>query len=636
MRVEQWFNAFVLSLIAAVALSTNSIASAQSPQPVLQRGYDAGVTGANLTETTLKTSNVYGNSFGALFTLPVDDVIYAQPLYVPGVVIPDQGTHNVLYVATMSDSVYAFDADVGGLALWKVNLASLVDATPVNIANFVFDGNKNIIGHLGVLSTPVIDLANNILYVIACTLESGSLAYRLHALDIRDGSEPYGPGVLISASYGGLSFNARYQIQRSSLTLAGSQVIFGFSALGLESAGDYSGWVMAYDKLQQSGAFATSTTSDQGAGVWMSGRPAAVDSSGYIYVFTGNGYACCGYNGVTDFSETALKLDPSNGLSLVDWFTPSIWHAMDEYDTDFSASGPLLVPGTSPPLIAGGAKTGMFYLLNTTNLGKYNSTDKAVQEWQLSAKDIRAGAVYWQRSAADGGPLLFNWSLGDTLNAYSFTGSGFDTTPVSSGSRTTIFPGGTLTLSANGGLSDSGVIWATIARSGDAENNPPAPGELLAYNAAKLSDVLWTSQQDATDDGLGEYAKFAPPTVANGRVYAASWSKQVVVYGLKLALSPISIAFGSQVINTASAPSQVTVSNLGKTAVSLSGITITGGHASYFLETSTCDSSIAEDSSCVISIVFEPTSTGSFGATLKVNLTGGASQIVALTAKGVK
>lgn len=634
-RVEPRFG-LVFLLLVAVTLSTTPVASAQSPQPVLQRGYDAGVTGANLTETTLKTSNVYGNSFGALFTLPVDDVIFAQPLYVPGVVIPDRGTHNVLYVATMSDSVYAFDADVGGLALWKVDLASLVDATPVNIANFVFDGNKNIVGHLGILSTPVIDLANNILYVVACTLENGSLTYRLHALDIKDGSEPYGPGVVISASYGGQSFDARYQIQRSSLTLADNQVIFGFSALELESSGDYSGWVMAYAKLQQSGAFATSTTSDQGAGVWMSGRPAAVDSSGYIYVFTGNGYGCCGYNGVTDFSETALKLDPSNSLSVVDWFTPSVWHTMDDKDADLSASGPFLVPGSSPPLIAGGAKTGMFYVLNTTDLGKYNSTDQVVQEWQLSAQDIRGGPVYWQRSAANGGPLLFNWSIGDTLNAYSFNGSKFDTAPVSSSSRTTIFPGGTLTLSANGGQPDSGIIWATIARGGDAENNPPVPGELLAYNAANLAEGLWTSQQDAADDSLGQYAKFVPATVANGRVYAASWSNQVVVYGLKLALSPKSIAFGSQLINTASAPSQVTLSNLGKNAVSLTGITISGGHASYFPQTNNCGSSVAEGSSCVISVVFEPTSTGSFGATLKVDLTGGASQIVTLTAKGVK
>src|ERR1700732_3205715 len=202
----------------ALALSFGSAA-----QPVLQRGYDAGVSGANLAETTLNTSNVSPNTFGLVFKLPLDDSVFAQPLYVPNVALPQQGIHNVLYVATMSDTLYAFDADAGGAPLWSVNFATLVDAMPVPIARFVFSGNKSIVGNLGILSTPVIDPSTGIMYLVACTLENSTLAYRLHAVDITTGDEPYGPGVLISGSYGGSTFHARHPPQPGTLVLSGKQ-----------------------------------------------------------------------------------------------------------------------------------------------------------------------------------------------------------------------------------------------------------------------------------------------------------------------------------------------------------------------------------------------------------------------------
>jgi hypothetical protein len=285
-----------------------------------------------------------------VFTLPVDDKIYAQPLYVPQVAIPGQGTHNVVYVATMSDTLYAFDADVGGAPLWSVNFAKSVGALPVPVVDFTFAGNTNITGNLGILSTPVNDPSTNIMYLVACTLEGNTMVYRLHAVDIASGAEPY-TNVVISGSYGGVTFNAPHQTQRTSLTLSGNQVVFGFAAIEAEhdDLGGYSGWVMAYNKqtLAQSGVFATVTTGTQGGGVWQSGRPPAVDSAGFVYVFTGNGYTN-GYNGTNDFSESALKLDPADGLALVDWFTPKNWSSMDAADNDLSSSGPMLIPGTSP------------------------------------------------------------------------------------------------------------------------------------------------------------------------------------------------------------------------------------------------------------------------------------------------
>ena len=299
--------------------------SAHAQSPVLQRGYDAGVSGATLSETTLIASKVVPGTFGLVFKLPVDDNIMAQPLYVPNVVI-NQAAHNVLYVATMNDTLYAFDADVGGAPLWTRNLATAVGATPVPIAQFAYSGNKNIIGNLGILSTPVIDLSTNTLYAVACTLESNTLVYRLHAVDITS-------GVLRSrlrrGDLGHLQhddFDARNAWQRLSLVLAGNNIVFGFGALELESTANlYSGWVMAYDKrtLGQTGIFATVTSGNGGAGVWQSGRPPVVDSSGYVYVITGNGYNGTGYDGVHNFSESILKLDPANGLALKDWFTPA-------------------------------------------------------------------------------------------------------------------------------------------------------------------------------------------------------------------------------------------------------------------------------------------------------------------------
>ena len=552
-------NCLVAGALAVLAVAFGP--SAHALQPVLQRGYDANVSGANLAEVTLNTSNVAVSTFGLVFKLPVDDNIFAQPLYVPNVAISGQGTHNVVYVATMSDSLYAFDADTGA-KLWSDNFASSVGATPVAYAKFAFAGNRNVVGNLGILSTPVIDPSTNILYLVACTLESGTMVYRLHAVDITSGDELIvAGGTVISGSYSGVAFDAPHQTQRVSLVLSGNYVVFGFGALEEEASNPgYSGWVMAYNKmtLAQSGIFSpiTTGTGTLGGGVWQSGRPPVVDSSGYVYVFVGNGYSPgTGYgdsnspwNGVSNFNESALKLNPASGLSLVDWFTPSNWSAMDEEDLDFTSSGPMLIPGTS--LIAGGGKTGVLYVLNTANLGKESATDSGVvQEFTVTSDEIRGGPVYWQRTA-NGSPLLYNWGDGDTLNAYAFNGTNFTTTPSAQGSISPVWPGGILTLSANGNTPGSGVLWATIATSGDAENNPPVPGALYAFDANDVATELWNSTLNSARDNFGNFAKFVPPLVANGRVYVATQSNQVAVYGLLSSGSPAATPTFSPVAGT--------------------------------------------------------------------------------------
>jgi hypothetical protein len=257
-------------------------------------------------------------------------------------------------------------------------------------------------------------------------------------------------------------------------------------------------------------------------------------------VITGNGYNGTGYDGVHNFSESILKLDPAAGLALKDWFTPNSWPTLDGLDLDLTSSGPMLVPGTS--LLVGGGKTGILYVLNTAGagLGKETANNSgALQAVPISVDELRGGPVYWQRSSANGGPLLYDWGVNDRVKSFAFNGSTLATTPSAQGSVTSqIWPGGFLTLSANGDTPGSGVLWATVAASGDAENNPPVPGILYAFDAGNVATQLWNSNTNASRDAFGNFAKFVPPLVANGRVYVATWSKQVAVYGL-IAPAPV-------------------------------------------------------------------------------------------------
>src|SRR5580704_2574455 len=395
---------------------------------------------------------------------------------------------------------------------------------------------------------------------------------------------------------------------------------------------------MAYNKttLAQSGVFATVTIGTKGGGVWQSGRPPVVDGSGYVYVFVGNGYTS-GYDGVKNFSESVLKLDPANGLHLIDWFTPSNWSDLDANDQDLSSSGPLLIPGTS--LIAGGGKTGVLYLLNTANLGHFSASDSgAVQKLTISASDIRGGPVYWQRSAANGGPMLYDWGASDRVKAYAFGGTTFAVTPRFQGSGTQIYPGGILAISANGDTPDSGVLWATVASSGDVFNDPKDPGVLHAYDAGDVSKELWNSTMNFARDNFGSFAKYVPPLIANGKVYVPTFSNQVAVYGLlsSYTVSPTSVAFGNQLTNSSSTPQSVTVTNTGAVALPITSVALSTSSPQPFSQSNTCGASVAVGASCTISVVFDPAAVGPVTATLSVNVGNGVStQSVALSGTGI-
>lgn len=613
--------------VAVIAMTEMlcAIPEFSNAQAVLQRGYDQNVSGADLNEVMLNTSNVGPNTFGLLFTLPVDANVYAQPLYVPNVIIPGLGTHNVLYVATMNDSIYAFDADLGGAALWSINLASVFSTTAALWANFSFPP-ISMPGNLGIMSTPVIDPSTNIMYVVACTVESGALAYRLHAIDITDGSEPYGAGVLINADLGGTTFNARYLTQRASLVLAGNQVIVAFGAMQSETGQPFNGWVMAYNKLtlQNSGAFVPEPNGN-GGGVWQSGRPPAVDNSGYVYAFVGNAWGGAGYNGTNSFSESVLKLDPTNSLALVDWFTPSNWGYLDANDLDLTSSGPLLIPGTT--LLAGGGKTGVLYLLDTTSLGHIVTNDtQVVQKETVATGKLASGPVYWNRSAANGGPFMYNWSPNDVLKAYSFGGT-LASAPSMMGANTASGTGAVLALSANVDQPGSGILWATTLNSGS------KVGTLHAFDAANGLTELWNSQMNAARDGYGDFANYVPPMISNGKVYVATfYSNKIAAYGiLPYALAPSSLSFSLIQTKTTSVPQAVLVTNVSAAPVTIGSVTITGTNAKSFTQTNTCGASIPVGGGCAINVTYAPITSGTNAATVNINgFNGAGTQFVSV------
>jgi len=512
--------------------------------------YDNGRTGANLNEITLTTSNVNVSQFGKLYSYSVSGSVQAQPLYVPNLTLPGLGAHNVLFVVTMNDVVYALDADsnaTNGGILWSVNLTnSTAGVTPIPIADIVNANNLNIVGNVGIESTPVIDLTTNTMYLVARTKEvSGTninYVARLHALDITTGAEKFGGPVVIQGSVPGtgqgssggtLTFDPKIHNQRSSLALANGLVVFSWASH--EDDWSWHGWLFAYNAqtLQQASVFC-STPNGQNGGMWMSGRAPVVDSSGNLYYATGNG----DWDGSTSFGDSVIKLGTTSGtLSFLDYFTPDNYATLQSTDQDLGSSGPLLIPGTN--LIAHAGKDSTLYLMNTLSLGHEQSgNNQVVQHFLIGPSEVHSGPVFWNRTTG-AGPTLYIWPNNGTLDAYQFTGSGFNATPISQ--STIVAPsgssGGVLTVSANGSNPGTGIVWASMPITDDGDHGVHA-GVLRAFDANNLTTELWDSQMNATRDALGLWPKYSPPTVNNGKVYMASFPSDGVsataisVYGL--------------------------------------------------------------------------------------------------------
>lgn len=546
---------------------------------VLTANYDNNRTNANLGEFVLNKANVNPTQFGKLYTLAVDGDVYAQPLYKRAISISGV-PHNVLFVATMNNSIYAFDADSGASTapLWTKNLGPAVDPNLFSVVGFSY---TDIVAQIGILSTPVIDPATNTLYAVHFTFTntgSGNIyAYWLHALDLSTGAEKFNGPVKIQATVGGtgwggldnptngqLSLNAGQHLQRTGLLLLNGTVYIAFGSIG--DLPPWHGWLLGYDAstLTQTSVFST-TPNDGGASIWQGGRGLAADTAGNIYCTTANGT----WNGTDAFGESVLRIATQAGLNVADYFTPAEYSSLNDNDTDFGATGPVLIPGTN--LLFAIGKEGVLVLMDRDNLG-HQATGNAqvVQVFEAANPELPVeqqetsflvfNNAFWDNA---GGQILYLWPQGQSPRSYRMENGIFGVTPFSTGSAAIVhqkpFPG--MTLSAFGSLSDSGIFWATAADT----SALPGPGTLHAFDAMDLSKELWNSDMNSTRDAMGNYTKFANPTVANGKVFLPTDSREIAVYGLLPNVSGVhAVVNGASFASGAVAPGEL-VSIFGST-----------------------------------------------------------------------
>jgi Bacterial Ig-like domain (group 1)/Invasin, domain 3 len=545
--------------------------------------YDNNRTGATLGESILNTSNVNVNTFGKLFSLPVDGEIYAQPLYVPGVAIPQNGVHNVLYVATEHNSVYAFDAESASAPLWKVNLGP---AMPTSTCCW----GVELLPEIGITSTPVIDLSTGTLYVVAETYENQVAYFRLHALDLTTGADKMAPAVIqgsvsgnsFDAVNGIVAFNPIKQFQRPGLLLLNGNIYIGFGSH--QDLTPFHGWLFGYSAstLQMTGLLCFSPDNGEN-GLWQGGVGLAADAGGNIYLETGNG-AMNVNTGGRDYGDSIVKIGTSNGLEILDYFSPSTQLADQNNDWDLGSSGPVLIPGTS--LGVAGGKDGMLYVFNVGNLGQYHSTgDQLAQEWQAtysySYSPPNPGG-FWGGNYIYYNNTLFAFGERDMLKAFSFNGTQFNPVP-SSQSTMAVFSSSSndpaISISANGPAPGTGIVWAAYATSGNLDDGLAHPTIFRAFDASDVSRELWDSGQNPARDTPGNWAKWCPPIVVRGRVYLPTYDAGVIVYGLLAGYESVSATAGtpqSAVVNSAFGTAlQVTVKDASNNPLSDVNVTFT-------------------------------------------------------------
>jgi len=493
---------------------------------------DTARTGQNRQEFALTLTTVNQTQFGKIFSCVLDGYAYAQPLYVANLAIPGQGIHNVVFVATEHDSVFAFDADNTACSqLWMTSFINPNAGTTTVPSGDVL--SSDIVPEIGITGTPVIDPQSGTLYVVAKTKENGTYFQRLHALDITTGAEKFGGPVVIQASVSGsgdgsvggnLAFDPLRQNQRAALLLVNGVVYIAFASYGDNDP--YHGWMLGYNAatLQQVAVFNATPNGSRG-GIWQSGNGPAADSSGNVFVIIGNGTFDADVGGI-DFGDSFLRLSTNaGGLTLVDFFTPFNQAFLAASDLDLGSTGPLLLPdqaGTAHPHpVLGAGKDGNGYLVDRDNMGHFRSTDNSqiVQTISISTSGVFGVPAFWQNN-------IYFLGVNDVLKAFQLSGGLLSTTPTSQASTAFGFPGATPAISANG--STNGIAWvldnSAFATSG--------PAVLHAYDATNVATELWNSSQAANSrDQAGPAVKFTVPTVVNGRVYVGG-QNQLTVFGL--------------------------------------------------------------------------------------------------------
>lgn len=538
----------ILLSVASAATARPAFAQTPTPVPVLTWRYDLTHEGQNTQETELTPANVDSNAFGKLFSLPVDDHVFAQPLYVPNLKMSDGQVHNVLFVATENDSIYAFDADTKGSPIWQASMLTAAHgagpgATPVPENA---DTNGQDIGpNIGITGTPVINSATNTMYVVVNTEESGQYYSRLHAINIVTGAEQSGSPVNITATVAGtgggnvngqITFSAYQENQRSALNYYNGYVYIAYSSHG--DIAPWQGWLFAYNAttLQQTAAMCLSPD-DNGSSVWASGAAMPIDSStGKMFVVTSNGGRSTPFQSNSDYGESVIDFNLANGqLTPTDAWTAFNYENMNTQDWDQGSGGLLMLPdqtGADPHLIITAGKDGRITVLNRDSLGGLapsgsTSNTNAVQDFTVSS--IPEGEGFWGTAAYWNGNV-YDWAGGDdggTPNvgmAFKLNSGVLTTTPSSETTFTSAFPGPTFSVSSNG--TQNGIVWAVKAD----QFNSNGPAVLYAFDADDLSNILYESDTKSSD-AAGPANKFSVPVVTNGKVYVAA-KGEVDVYGL--------------------------------------------------------------------------------------------------------
>jgi len=536
-----------------LALLLVSALPATAQTSVVTQNYDTARTGANTNETILTPENVNTNQFGKLFSYTVDGYVYAQPLYMPGLNILGQGVHNVVFVATEHDSVYAFDADRGGAPLWQISLLDSAHgagagATPVPSGDVRTD---DIVPEIGITGTPVIDSATGTLYVVSKTKEGGTYVQRLHALNIITGAEQTSfnspveiqasmPGNGDGSSGGMLTFDPLWENQRPGLLLLNGIVYIGFGSHGDNTP--FHGWILAYNAttLQQTGAFCD-TPNGSGSGIWMAGSGLAADivdpvnhPYGRIFLSTGNGTfdaTTPPYTNQMNYSDDILNLDLTNGVpSVQDSFTPFNQQSLSDADGDVGSGGVALLPdqnaGGHTHLLIQAGKEGRISVVDRDHMGGYNSSNDAIVQEIPPAPSSSGYQIkgIWGKPAYWNGNVYF-WGRGDNLTAFSFANGRLSPTPTSRSAETGGHPAAVPAVSASGNT--GAIVWSIETSSYSVQG----PAVLRAHDAQNVATLLYSSDQNLSRDNPGPAVKFVVPTVVNGKVYVAA-EYQMSVYGL--------------------------------------------------------------------------------------------------------
>jgi len=510
-----WLNqSFRISaLLTGLALCLTVASVAQTS--VLTWHYDNLRTGSNTTETVLTPSNINYKTFGKLSTKPVDGFVMAQPLYVPNVTIAGQGVHNVVFVVTMHDSVYAFDADDSNPSpLWSTSIFTYSPAGATTMAaTLKKDAGTTGWSELGIVSTPVIDLMSGTLYLVAETYENSQVVHRLHALDITSGVETLGGPTTISATYAyngvTTTFKDFYQMNRPGLLLANGQI---FIAWGSNGNNNYSqGWVMSYDAttLQPVGAV-TVEPGKQLASIWQKGAGIAADAVGNVYAVTGEGP----YVGSSNLPESVVKFNSSSGLQLADFFSPYNYSVLGKDDMDLT--GLLLLPpqaGAYPDEMIAIGKEGTIYLLDNDQMGSVcltcsGSDGQIIEEIPQGAGGEGGNPSYWNNTVYFAGAHR-------PLQAYTVQ-NGMLVVP-SAKSPQSMAGGGHTFITSNG--TTNAILWVMNGTN------------LYALDAVTLKSLYNTTKAPNHRDTLPPTPHFPQPIAADGKIFIGT-KGSLVTYGL--------------------------------------------------------------------------------------------------------